>query len=205
MEYNAIANGESVTKTIEALGKRGVEAVSVKTKEEALLKIKELIPQGASVMNGASITLEQVGFVDLLKAGGHGWNNLHDGILAETDLAKQAELRKTSVLSDYYLGSVHALAQTGEFLIASNTGSQLPHIVFTSKNLIFVVGANKIVPTLADAWNRLQEHVVPLEDERAMKAYSVHTAMNKVLTFFGENPHMGRKVTVIIVDETLGY
>jgi hypothetical protein len=64
-------------------------------------------------MNGASTTLQQIGYVDYLKEGKHGWNNLHDGILAEKDTAKQAELRKHSVVSDYYVGSVHALTDTG--------------------------------------------------------------------------------------------
>ncbi|MEK9182459.1 MAG: LUD domain-containing protein, partial [Patescibacteria group bacterium] len=135
MDYKTLATKESTEKTIEALKARGVEALVVGSGADALAKIKELIPEGASVMNGSSVTLEQIGFVEYLKSGEHGWNNLHDGIIAEKDPAKKAELRKLGVLSDYYLGSVHALAETGEFVIASNTGSQLPHIVFTSPNL----------------------------------------------------------------------
>ena len=178
-----MATKEVLDQTIEALKARNVEAFFVETSADALEKIKELIPQGASVMNGSSRTLEQVGFVDYLKAGAHGWNNLHEAVLAENDPAKQAQLRKQSVISDYYLGSVHAMAQTGEMVIASNTGSQLPHIVFTSTNVIFVVGAQKIVPTLADAFKRLEEHVVPLEDERLRKQYGVGTAQNKIVIF----------------------
>ena len=83
-----------------------------------------------------------------LKAGSHGWNNLHAGVLAEKDPEKQKALRRQALLSDYYLGSVHGLSETGEMLIASNSGSQLPHITFSSPNVIFVVGTQKIVPTL---------------------------------------------------------
>jgi len=46
-------------------------------------------------------------------AKSHGWNNLHESILAETDKTKQDLLRRQALLSDYYLGSVHALAQDG--------------------------------------------------------------------------------------------
>ncbi len=205
MNYDTLASKEVVEKSIDALKARGVEAVSVETGALALEKIKELIPPGASVMNGASATLEGVGFVEYLKAGQHGWKNLHESILAEKDPAKQMVLRKQSALSEYYLGSVHALVETGEMVIASNTGSQLPHIVFTSPNLIFVVSTKKIVPTLSDAMKRLEEHVVPLEDKRSQEAYGAGTAVNKIVIFNGENLMMGRKVQVIFVNEDLGF
>lgn len=205
MNYETIPTKEIVEKTAAALKERNIEALIVDTKEQALEKIKELIPKGASVMNGSSTTLEEIGFVDYLKTGTHGWNNLHEAILAEKDPAKQAELRKQAALSDYYLGSVHALAQTGEFLIASNSGSQLPNIVFTSPNLIFVVGTQKIVPTLADAMKRLEDYVVPLENQHMQKLYGVDTMLSKIVIFKHENAMMGRKVKMILVQEKLGF
>ena len=75
-------------------------------------------------MNSASKILEQIGFVGYLKSGKHDWRNLHETIHAEKDRTKQMDLRKQAVLSDYYLGSVHGLAENGEFIIASNTGSR---------------------------------------------------------------------------------
>ena len=205
MNYDTLATKGVVAITAAALKANGVETFVVENGSDALGKIKELIPQGASVMNGASRTLEQIGFVEYLKSGMHGWDNLHEAILAQTDNAKQAMLRKQSVLSDYYLGSVHALAENGEFVIASNTGSQLPHIVFTSPNLIFVVSTKKIVPTLADAMKRLEEHVVPLEDKNILEKYKMHTMLSKIVIFKRENPMMGRKVRMILVNEELGF
>lgn len=205
MKYNQLASIESIEKTIKELKSHNIEAILVDTKEAALTKIKELIPSGASVMNGSSVTLEEIGYIDYLKAGKHGWNNLHEAIVMEKDPSKQANLRKQAALSDYYLGSVHALSQTGEFVIASNTGSQLTHIVFTSSNLIFVVGAQKIVETLADAFKRLDDYVVPLEDKHMMEKYNVHTYPNKIVVFKGEHLKMGRKVQMLIVHESLGF
>lgn len=203
--YNTIPSDEIISRTIEALKANGVEALVVSNGSEALAKIKELIPQNASVMNGASLTLEQIGFVDYLKSGQHGWNNLHENVLKEPDKEKQKLLRKQAVLSDYYLGSVHALSETGEFIIASNTGSQLPHIVFTSPNLIFVAGAQKIVATLADTFKRLEEYVLPLEEKRIKEKYGIDTMISKIVVFKRENPAMGRKVKMIIIKETLGF
>lgn len=203
--YNQLATKEMIKEAAKNLTANNVEAIVVENKAEALAKIQELIPAGASVMNGSSRTLEQIGFVDILKEKRHSWNNLHDGVLAEQDPVKKAALRKQAVLSDYYVGSVHALAQTGQFVIASNTGSQLPHVVYTSANLIFVVGAQKIVPTLDEAMKRLHEHVVPLEDENMMQKYQVHTFPSKILIFNRENPMMQRSVKMIIVNELLGF
>lgn len=205
MQYNQLASNESINIVIAKLGEHNVEGIIVKDKSEALAKIKELIPTGSSVMNGSSVSLEQIGFVDYLKDDKHGWNNLHAGIVAETDKAKQSMLRAEAVHADYYLGSVHAVSETGEFVIASNTGSQLPHVVFTSKNLIFVVGAQKIVPNLAEALKRLDEYVIPLEDKHMQEKYGVGTYPNKVVIFKGEAKMMGRKILVMIVKESLGF
>ena len=205
MEYNTLASKEVTEKAVAALTAHNFKPLHFKTGKEALTHIIQTIPQGASIMNGASVTLQQIGFVDYLKAGGHGWNNLHDAILAEKDAAKQSELRKHSVVSDFYLGSVHAVTETGELVIASNTGSQLPHLAFTSPNLILVVSTKKIVPTLADALNRIDQHVIPLEDVRMKEVYGYGTSYNKTLILRGENPAMGRRVEVLLVDEDLGF
>lgn len=205
MDYNTLATPESITKTADALKAHHYEPIQVKTKEEALAKIKELIPQGASVMNGASKTLADVGYIDYLKEGKHGWNNLHDAILAEKDPAKQSLLRRQSVVSDFYLGSVHALTETGEMLISSNSGSQLPHLVFTSPNIVLVVGANKIVPSIAEGFSRIEKQVIPLEDERMKGVYGFGTMQAKTLIMHKENPALGRKIHVIIVNDTLGF
>lgn len=205
MTYDTLATDAVIEKTRQGLKSRSFESTVVATRSEALELIKTFIPAGASVMNGASRTLEEIGFIEYLKSGAHGWDNLHAKVLAEKDPQKQALLRKQSVLSDYYLGSVHAVAETGEIVIASNTGSQLPHIVYTSPNLIFVIGTQKITPTLEDAFARVQEHVIPLEDARMMSVYQSHTALNKELILRGDPAFLGRTIRVIFVKEKLGF
>lgn len=205
MDYTILATQESIDKTVAALKERGFEPLVVSTKEDAMAKIKELIPAGASVMNGSSTTLNQLGFVDYLKAGQHGWNNLHAAIVAEKDPAQQGVLRRAALTSEFYLGSVHGLAESGEMLIASNSGSQLPHIVYSSPNVVFVVGTQKITPTLADAEVRLREYVIPLEDERMKSVGMGGTKLNKLFHYFGEPSYTGRKIHVILVKEVLGF
>jgi hypothetical protein len=204
--FDTLATKEIVEKTAAELKKRNIEPIIVNTKEEALAKIKELIPAGASVNNGSSKSLEAIGYVDYLKSEQHPWNNLKARYTAEKDPVKQAELRRQAILSDYMLGSVHAVTQDGQILVASNTASQLPGYVQSAKNVIWVVGTQKIVVSLDDAFRRLKEYVYPLEDQH-MKSIGVSegTFISKMLIIEREPTLTKRKVYMILVNEKLGF
>lgn len=204
MNYEHLASSETVEKAIAALKERNISAIVVETKAEALEKIKGLIPAGAPVMNGSSTTLHEIGFVDYLKAGEHGWNNVHEEILKEKDPARQAELRKQSVLADYFLGSVHAVTEAGQLLVASASGSQIPSYAFSSDNVIWVVGIQKIVPDLETAMKRIQDYVYPLENKRMQSVGYPGSAINRILIIQGEMMP-NRHLTVIFVREKLGF
>ncbi len=204
MNYETIPSAELIAKTVAFLKERNFYAIVVNTKEEALEKVKSLIPIGVSVMNGSSTTLNQIGFVDYLESGNSGWNNLHDAILVEKDLQKQAELRKKSILAQYFLGSVQAITESGQLLIVSASGSQLASYVFSADNVMLVASANEIVPTIEDAFTRLKEYVFPLENERMKTVGYPGSVIGKVLIYEKEiNP--ARKITIILVNEKLGY
>ena len=87
MNTTTLASNEVITKTVGSLTANSFMPEVISTKEEALARIQELIPKGSSVMNGASKTLAEIGYIDYLKAGQHGWNNLHETMLAEKDPA----------------------------------------------------------------------------------------------------------------------
>ena len=204
-KYSMLASDAVVMRTIQALQAKNFIPILVHTKEEALAKVKELVPKGVSVMNGSSTTLGQIGYIQYLESGQHPWNDLHSKINSENDNIKRQELRKQSVLSDYYLGSVHALTEDGQLLIASNTGSQLPHIVFTSPHIIFVVSTKKIVTNLQEALQRLEEYVVPLEDERMQKTMGMSTSLNKIAIIKNDPDFLNRKIYILLVEEDLGF
>lgn len=203
--YAEPAQADSIQKTAANITPRNIVSHVAATRADALALIKELIPAGASVQTGASRTLEEIGFIEYLKSETHGWNNLHGKVATEKDPVVQAKLRNEATLSDFYLGSAHALTEDGELFIASNTGSQMPNIVYSSQNVIFVVGAQKIVPDRASAFDRIEKHVIPLEDERMMQAYGMHTQWSKTVIFSKEATFTGRTIHVIIVNEKLGF
>jgi len=83
------------------------------------------------------------------------------------------------------------------------TGSQIGPYAYGAGKMIWVVGAQKVVPTVRDGLKRLREYAYPMEDARALKAYGVNSGLNKILIISKEvNP--GR-ATVVLVEEVLGF
>ena len=203
-KYEALALKEAVNKAKKELEKRGIKVEFINTKEGTLKRLKELIPKNSEVMIGGSTTLEQIGFVNLLKSKNHPWVNLKDKILAEKDKNKQNELRRLSVTSQYFIGSVHAVSQTGELLVASASGSQIPSYAFSSDNVIWVVGTHKITKNLKDAFDRVRNYALPLEDKR-MKSIGYSGSTIGKLLIFEREIMPNRKITLIFVNEKLGF
>lgn len=203
MKYADLPSSQVVEKTKKSLEERNISVTVVENKADALALLKTMIPKGASVMNGSSTTLTQIGFVDYLSSDAHEWNNLHTAILVEQDKSKQSRMRAESILADYFLGSVHAITEGGTVMIASATGSQLPSYAFSSPNVIWVAGTHKIVPTLEDGFARIKEYVFPLEDERMKGVGYPGSALGKILLF--EREIMQRKIHLVLVNEKLGF
>jgi L-lactate utilization protein LutB len=84
--WTEIPREEIINKTTEGLRGRGVSVDFLKNRAEALQRLKELIPPGTELTTGASVTLNEIGFIDLLASGDHPWNNLKAKIVAEKDL-----------------------------------------------------------------------------------------------------------------------
>jgi L-lactate utilization protein LutC len=167
MSFDTPADEERISKATEALKSRGIAVEVLQDGRQALARLQELIPAGASVSTGGSLTLKEIGFEDLLVSGSHPWKNLKAEFLAEKDPARQRLLRRQSVLADCYLGSVHAVSETGEVVIASMTGSQLSPYAYAAKSVIWVVDTQKITSSLDEGIRRVREYVLPHEDTSA--------------------------------------
>jgi hypothetical protein len=206
MNYAALPTSERVQRTLEAVKKRGINAELIETKEAALSRIQEIIPAEAVVMTGGSVTLQQIGFEALLISGRHPWRNFKADLLAEKDPAKQSALRRQGTLAEFYLGSVNAIAETGELIFASGTGSQLPAYAYSSRNVIWVAGTQKIASTLEDALRRVREYVLPLEDQRQKSVGNkAGSYIGRILIFEYEPAFLRRNLTLILVNQVLGF
>jgi L-lactate utilization protein LutB len=197
---------EIIARTAKAVEARGVTVTVAGSIAAVLPILVNLIPENATVMTGASLTLREIGFEELLKSGNHHWRNLKEEIVAEKDPARQQQLRKQGTLADYFLGSVHAIAETGEILVASATGSQLAPYAYSSTHVIWIAGAQKIVPSVEEGFRRIREHALPDEDQRMKRAFGPASGsfIGKILLFEREAPYLHRSVALILIREAAG-
>jgi len=198
-----IINEKKLKEVVENIKSRGINVILVNNKKQALEKIKEMIPKGSEVSNGSSTTLDEMGFIDYLKSGKHGWRNIHEEIIKEKNMQKQMDLRRKSVTAEYFLGSINAIAKTGELVACDASGSRVSAYPFAAKNLILVAGTNKISENLEEAIKRVREYVYPLEDERAQKEYGMPSTMGKWVII--EREIFPNRITLILVKEKLGF
>ena len=206
MDYETIIETDRIISTMEAVKARGIAVELVESKSEALKRVLEIVPDGASILTAASVTLNEIRFMDELTSGKHNWRSLSSEIRAENDPDKRALLRRKSSLVDFSLGSVNAIAETGEIVIASGTGSQLfPYL--SVMNVLWVAGVQKIVPSLDDAIRRVREYCAPKVEEMGRRTLGREGSgvIGKLLIFENEAALLRRNVRLILVNESVGF
>jgi L-lactate utilization protein LutC len=120
------------------------------------------------------------------------------------DRATQMEdIRRLLATPEVIVGSVHAVTETGSLVVASGSGSQLPGYAGGAARAIWIVGAQKVVPDLAAALRRVEEHCLPLESARTRKVHGWPSAISRLLILNAE-PYPGRG-TVLLLREAIGF
>ena len=198
--FDQLASEEQIERTAKALEANGFHTLIAENSSEARKLFFELLPEGAQVHQGASITLEQAGITAGIEQSGC-YQAVRPKLRAMDRQTQGDEIRRLASSPDYMVGSVQAVTEDGRVLAVSAGGSQLGPYVSGAGKVIWVVGAQKIVKDLPEAFQRVEEYVYPLEDERIQKLAGIHSSLNKMLIFNKERP--GR-ITIILVKEVLG-
>jgi hypothetical protein len=201
-EFTKLADDEQIQRTAQALEARNVKVLIAENGAEAKHMFFELVPEGAEVFLGASVTLETLGIKDQIDNSGK-YDAVRPRMFAMDRATQGREIRKLGSGPDYAAGSVHAVTEDGQILIASNTGSQLGPYAYGAGKVIWVVGTQKLVKNLEEGMRRIEEYCVPREEVHMQQLYNTHTGLNKILIFNKEiRPD---RITMIIVKEELGY
>jgi acyl-CoA hydrolase len=199
--FAALPDEQTLAATVTALEEHGFSVEVVDDLDAARHAVLTRIPHGSSVMTNTSVTLQQTGIADAVNDGGP-----YDSArtkMAELDFATQLqEMKAIGGQPDYALGSVHAITGDGTLVIASSSGSQLASYAWGASNVIFVAGAQKLVPTLQAARDRIYTHSLVLEDARAVAAYGQHSMVGKILEIHSELP--GR-IHIVLVRQVVGF
>jgi hypothetical protein len=199
--FAALPDEQTLAATVTALEEHGFSVEVVDDLEAARHAVMTRIPHGSSVMTNTSVTLQQTGIADAVNDGGP-YDSARNK-MAELDFATQLqEMKAIGGQPDYALGSVHAITGDGTLVIASASGSQLASYAWGATNVIFVAGAQKIVPTLEAACDRIYTHSLVLEDARAVAAYGQHSSVGKILEIHSELP--GR-IHIVLIRQVVGF
>lgn len=204
--WNDIPDDATIERVRTALNGNGLEVHVVKNSAEAVAKVQSLVGTGSEVFTMASATVDSIGLGKVLNESG-SYDSIRTKLNSMNPGQQGREMRKLGAGPDVSVGSVHAVTEDGSLLIASLTGSQLPAYAYGAGTAVFVVGVNKVVKNLDEAFKRLEERVVPMESARARKAYglpdSFNSKANKILVINGEN--QSGRIKVVLVKEALGY
>jgi acyl-CoA hydrolase len=199
--FTTLPDEQALAATVTALEEHGFSVEVVAGLDAAREAVLARIPHGSLVMTNTSVTLAETGIAQVINDSG-AYESARNAMFA-LDFATQAqEMKAIGGQPDYALGSVHAVTRDGILVIASASGSQLASYAWGAANVVLVVGAQKLVPTLEVARERIYRHSLVLEDARAMAAYGQHSQVGKILEIHQELP--GR-IHIVLVRQVVGF
>lgn len=196
------ADDADVTRVMAALESNGMTALRAADAAEAKRLVLDVIPAGAQVHSASSKSLAVAGITAEIEGSGR-YEAVRPRLWRMDRETQFDEMRRLNTAPDVMLGSVQAVTEGGALVIASATGSQLGPYAIGAGKLILVVGTHKIVADLDEAFRRIHEYVLPLEDARAREEHGGHSGVNKVLVINRE--WVPGRVSLVFVDEPLGF
>ena len=199
MAYARLASEDQIERVIQSLEAGNIHVIVTANGEEAKARLFEMIPPGAEVFTGLSVTLDTLGIPAEV-------NQRYDSVrakLATMDPQTQMHARnKLGATPEYIVGSVHAVTEDGAVVIGSGSGNQLAGYAAGAAHVIWMVGTQKIAPNLDEAIKRVYEYSYPLEDERMLQTRGRNAHLAKLLVVREDMP--GR-ITMILIKENLGF
>ena len=198
-----------------ALGARGIGFYYAADRGAALAYLRSRIPPGASVMNGGSATLEEIGFLDMLASGRYQW--LRPAIAATNEREERLRRRREATIAEWLVGGANAVTVSGEIVNVDGSGNRLAGYAFGAENVILVAGTNKLVPDLAAAFERIRNTAAVQECRKLGKetpcartgrcdndaCRGPERQCGKILII--ENEKIAGRITLVLLAEPLGF
>ena len=202
--YTTLATEESLQTTKEALTRNGFKVLIANNGEEAKKMLLEILPKGSEVMENTSTTLNQIGVTEEIDNSGN-YDSIHKKVLTMDREKEGKEISRMRSVSDWAIGSFHAVTEDGKIMMASGSGSQVPGYAYGANNVIFVAGTHKIVKDIDAGFDRIYTHSLPLESERIDKVYNTTGGSNARRILIMNSEKNPERTTVILVKEVLGF
>jgi L-lactate utilization protein LutB len=212
MTPNEQRNERLGAKMVKAMQRRHFDAYYCATASEAKAKVNELIPDGASVTWGGTMTVRDMDIPKMLQE--RGTLKVWDRDLVETPEEKQ-EMYLRAFQADYYLSSANAITEDGVIVNIDGNGNRVAAITWGPQHVIFVVGMNKVAQDPEAALKRARSTAAPINaarfdiqtpcqlDGQCHNCNSPQSICNYI--HFLRNSSKPGRIIVILVGENLGY
>ena len=206
-------------RAVTALERHGMKAYYVPSREEALGTTLELIPEGATIGRGDSMTLYEVGLISALHAGEYDFIDPYADEFKHLSIPELLEFWRSILLCDVFITGTNAVTLDGVLVNVDAGGNRVAPLLFGPRRVIVVVGANKLVADEEEALKRVREVAAPRNARRI--GYGVPCAEtgsctdcespNRICRQFvmvkrdsGEPLYGEPRIHVVIVGEELG-
>lgn len=211
MNVREMRNEVLANRVVKNLESRNMEAYFVKTKEEALKKALELIPEESSISWGGTASAKEIGLLDAVQEGNY---EVYDREEAQTPELKN-EIAHKALDCDFFIGSTNALAENGVMVNIDGNANRVAAFAFGPKNVLLIVGMNKVVKSEEDAMSRARNEAAPINAQR----FGLDTPCSKNgMCYDCKSPdciccqilitrysRVAKRIKVILVDENLGF
>ena len=212
MEENRIRRNRVLgQKIIKELESRNMEGYYAESGEEALKLALDMIPEGSSISWGGSVSIKEIGLQQAVCQGNYK--------IYDRDATNTPEERRQVMIDaygcDYFITSTNAITSTGELVNVDGMANRVSAIAFGPKNVLMIVGMNKVVKSVEDAISRTRNEAAPVNAQR----FGIDTpCVKKGVCFDCKSPdticcqflitrfskHAGR-IHVILVNDNLGF
>ncbi len=201
-------NNLLAAKIIKGLESRNMSGYYAESKEEALKKALELIPEGSTVTMGGAMSVHEIGLFDALKTDKYKfidrdeWEDKRAAMLAAYD-------------ADVFLSSANAMTDDGVLINIDGNANRVSAIAQGPKKVVFIVSMNKVCPDVDSAMKRARNVAAPINSQRfglstpctktgsCMNCKSPDTICCQILiTRFS---HHKDRIHVILVNDNLGF
>lgn len=160
MNENIFKRNELLAKKVmKGLESRNMSAYYAKSKEEALARALELIPEKSSVTMGGAMSVHEIGLVDALKKGDYDF-------IDRDDYEDKREAMLKAYDADFFLSSVNAMTEDGVLINIDGNANRVSAIAQGPKHVLFIVGMNKVCSDVDGAMKRARNVAAPINAQR---------------------------------------
>ena len=212
MDQNRIKRNQMLgAKIVKELTARNMEAYYTDSKEEALKKALEVIPEASSISWGGSMSVNEIGLKEAVCQGNY---QVYNRDIAPTPEDKR-KIELAAYDCDYFLTSANAITEDGIMINIDGHSNRVSSIAAGPQNVLMIIGMNKVTRDVDSAMSRARNEAAPINAQRFNRStpccktgacFDCKTpdtiCCQILITRYSKTP---QRIKVILVNEDLGF